>query len=271
MNDTRPTDLVLAERRGGVLLLTLNRPDRLNAWTAALEDQYFARLDDAEADPAVRVIVLTGAGRGFCAGADMEDLSELSAGTQRLERPRPRYFPATLRKPLIAAINGAAAGLGLIEALYCDVRFCTPEAKLTTAFARRGLIAEYGLAWMLPRLIGQSRALDLLLSARVVMGEEALQLGMVDRLAAPERLVDDAVAYAQDIAENCSPTALAIIKGQVRRALEDGFVQAAEEAERLTNEAVKRPDFGEGIASYLERRPPRFAPLEPSARPANGM
>ncbi len=103
------------------------------------------------------------------------------------------------------------------------------------------------------------------------MGEEALQLGMVDRLAAPERLVDDAVAYAQDIAENCSPTALAIIKGQVRRALEDGFVQAAEEAERLTNEAVKRPDFGEGIASYLERRPPRFAPLEPSARPANGM
>jgi enoyl-CoA hydratase/carnithine racemase len=271
MSDIRQADLVLAEQRGGVLLLTLNRPDRLNAWTPALEDAYFARLDDAESDPAVRAIVLTGAGRGFCAGADMKDLSEVSAGTQRLERPRPRYFPATVHKPLIAAINGATAGLGLIEALYCDVRFCTPDAKLTTAFARRGLIAEYGLAWMLPRLIGQSRALDLLLSARVVLGDEALELGLVDRLAAPERLVDVTVAYAQDIADNCSPTALAIIKGQVRRALEEGFVQSAEEAERLTNEAVERPDFAEGIASYLERRPPSFAPLEPPARPADGV
>lgn len=264
MRRSSPSDPVITERRGPVLLLTLNRPDRLNAWTGELEDEYFARLDEAEADPDVRAVVVTGAGRGFCAGADMDSLSAVSAGEERLDRPRPRWFPATLRKPLIAAINGPAAGLGLVEALYCDMRFCTPDAKMTTSFARRGLIAEYGLAWILPRLIGPSRALDLLLSARVIRGDEAFQLGLVDRIVDGERLVEETVAYAQDLAEHCSPTSMAIIKAQVARALEAGFVESAQEAERLTNEAVRRPDFSEGIASYLERRAPNFASL---ARP----
>ena len=181
------SELVLAERRGPVLVLTLNRPERLNAWTDALEECYYDRLDAAEDDPEVRAIVVTGAGRGFCAGADMGDL-EQGAGGADVEavlrnRPRPRAFPLTVRKPLIAAINGAAAGLGLVEALYCDMRFATPEAKLTTAFARRGLVAEYGMSWLLPRLVGYSTALDLLLSGRVVLGEEALRLRLVDRSA----------------------------------------------------------------------------------------
>jgi enoyl-CoA hydratase/carnithine racemase len=259
MADNEP--LVLSERRGRVLLLTLNRPDRLNAWTPELEDEYFALLDEAEADGEVRAVVLTGAGKGFCAGADMANLSRVSEGQERVNRPVPRTRPAMLRKPLIAAMNGATAGLGLIEALYCDVRFCTAEAKITTAFSRRGLIAEYGLAWMLPRLVGQSRALDLLMSARVIRGEAAHRMGLVDHLVDAERLVEEAVAYAQDIAENASPTSISIIKQQVRDALEGGFVASSEEAERLTNEAVRRPDFAEGVNSYLEKRPPEFAPL----------
>lgn len=263
MSETSSPDLVLAERRGAVLLLTLNRPDRLNAWTPELEDEYFARLDEAEADGDVRAVVVTGAGKGFCAGADMANLSRVSEGQERLERPRPRTTPAMLRKPLIAAINGAAAGLGLIEALYCDVRFCTPEAKLTTAFSRRGLIAEYGLSWMLPRLVGQSRALDLLMSARVIRGEEAYRIGLVDHLVDADALVDETVAYAQDIAENASPTSIAIMKQQIRDAMVGEFVASSDEAERLTNEAVKRPDFAEGVQSYLEKRPPQFAPLSP--------
>ena len=155
---------VISERRGSVLLLTLNRPDRLNAWNDALEARYFEHLDGAEADEEVRAIVVTGAGRGFCAGADLDDLKGASADDlSLLDRERPRHLPLLPRKPLIAAINGPAAGLGLVEALYCDIRFATPEAKMTTAFVQRGLIAEYGSAWLLPRLVGPSRALDLLI------------------------------------------------------------------------------------------------------------
>ena len=196
-------ELVLAEHRGPVLLLTLNRPDRLNAWNDALEERYFALLDDAEASPDVRAVVVTGAGRGFCAGADLADLEQVATvdfSTATLpERKRPRERPLALRKPLIAAINGAAVGLGLVEALYCDLRFCTPNAKLGTAFVRRGLIAEYGIAWLLPRLIGQSRALDLLLSGRIIQGEEALAMGLVDRV------VPDVVEAAVERADPEAP------------------------------------------------------------------
>lgn len=263
-------DLVLAERRGPVLLLTLNRPDRLNAWTNELEDHYFALLDDAEADPDVRAIVLTGAGRGFCAGADMDDLRQIGdadLGDADLpRRARPRSYPLTVRKPLIAAVNGAAAGLGFVEALYCDLRFCVPDAKLTTSFARRGLIAEYGISWLLPRLVGRSRALDLLLSGRVVRGEEALAMGLVDRVVAPGELVDAAVAYAADLAAYCSPTSMGVIKQQVLRAADAEFEPVFAEAGRLMLESFARPDFAEGVRSYLEGRPPRFAPLDPKER-----
>jgi enoyl-CoA hydratase/carnithine racemase len=266
MEATTVQDTVLAERRGAVLLLTLNRPDRLNAWTDALEDRYYGLLEEADADPEVRAIVVTGAGRGFCAGADMELLQQIGGpGDERqaVERPKPRSYPLTIRKPLIAAINGAAAGLGLVEALYCDVRFATPAAKFTTAFVRRGLIAEYGIAWLLPRIAGPSRALDLLLSGRVVLGEEAYRLGLVDRLCEPDALVDEAVAYAQELATHSSPASMAVIKEQVHAAMDATFQEAFTESERQMAASFGRPDVQEGVASYVEQRPPSFPPLTP--------
>jgi enoyl-CoA hydratase/carnithine racemase len=258
------TGAVLAERRGAVLLLTFNRPDRLNAWTDGLEARYFELLLEADADPDVRAVVVTGAGRGFCAGADMDDLVTLGDGeVTSVARARPRDTPMTLRKPLIAAINGAAAGLGLVEALYCDLRFCAAGAKLTTAFVRRGLIAEYGISWLLPRLVGPSRAMDLLLSGRVVTGEEALAMGLVDRLADPGTVVDAAVAYAQDLAEHCSPASMAVIKRQVQHDLGASWTDSLAAADALMLEGFRRPDVAEGVASYLERRAPDFPGLGP--------
>jgi enoyl-CoA hydratase/carnithine racemase len=260
-DDLVPDDLVLAEQRGAVLLLTLNRPDRLNAWTDALEDRYFALLDQAEADPGTRAVVVTGAGRGFCAGADLENLRRASTSEQVAGPARPRERPLFFGKPLIAAINGAAVGLGLIEALYCDVRFCVPAAKLGTAFAQRGLIAEYGIAWLLPRLVGRSRALDLLLSARLIRGDEALSMGLVDRIVEPETLLETAIGYATDLATLCSPTSMSLIKDQVLRAMDSDLPTAIALAGTLMTESFRHPDAAEGVTSFLESRPPRFQPL----------
>lgn len=268
MSDTLIADdnePVLAERRGAVLLITLNRPDRLNAWNDDIEVRYGDLLEQADDDPEVRAIVVTGAGRGFCAGADMDDLGAASesGGLRERHATRPRTFPLTVRKPLIAAINGAAAGLGLVEALFCDVRFATPTAKLTTAFARRGLIAEYGMAWLMPRIVGFSRAMDLLMSGRIVLGEEAAQMGLVDRVVDPESLLEETLAYAQDLAESCSPTSMAVIKDQVHGAMILDFDEANAEAERLMAESFGRADVREGVDSYVEKRGPAFDPLPP--------
>jgi enoyl-CoA hydratase/carnithine racemase len=258
-------DTVLAERRGAVLILTLNRPERLNAWNDALEARYFALLEEADADPEVRAIVVTGAGRGFCAGADMDDLQAVGDSNEPPVTPqtRPRSFPLTVRKPVIAAINGAAAGLGLVEALYCDIRFAAPKAKLTTAFARRGLIAEYGIAWILPRLIGPSRAVDLLLSGRVILAQDAVTIGLVDRIVEPEQLLAAAVAFAEELASYSSPTSMSVIKAQIQRAMDSDFATSVAEANELMLESFRQPDVAEGVASYLEGRPPAFAPLSP--------
>src|ERR1700687_423213 len=165
-------DVVLLENRDGIGLITLNRPERLNAWTGELENRYFDLLDECAADPDVKVIVVTGAGRGFCAGADMDMLQGIgsdggaAAGTARTTRPQ--WHTTTISKPVIAAINGACAGIGLVQALMADIRFAASGAKFTTAFARRGLIAEHGISWVLPKLAGAANALDLLMPGRVV-------------------------------------------------------------------------------------------------------
>lgn len=260
MNTTE--QMLLSERRGAVLLLTFNRPDRLNAWTNALEDQYFDALESADADPSVRAIVITGAGRGFSAGADMDDLAAApGADDDELGRPRPRHLPMTIRKPVIAAVNGAAAGLGFVETLYCDVRFASPEALFITAFVRRGLVAEYGSAWLLQRLVGSGRAADLLMSGRRVGGEEAARIGLVEHLVPADELVERAVAYATELATSCSPWSMATIKAQLALDAERSFAASVGHADTLMRASFQGADLTEGVASFTERRPPRFSPL----------
>jgi len=263
-------DPVLYElRRSGVAVLTLNRPDRMNGWGGGLAAKFYELLDRADADRNVRAIVVTGRGRAFCVGADMGDLSSMeNASTNgetdiaKLVGERHPHFVATLRKPVIAAINGACAGIGLTQALMCDVRFAAAGAKFSTSFARRGLIAEYGISWILPRIVGWGTAMDLLLSARVFLADEAARLGMVKEVVAPEELLPRAIAYAEDIAANCAPSSLAVIKQQVYEdAMRDVFA-ASDHAEKLMGESMQRPDFIEGITAFFEKRTPNFPPLK---------
>jgi enoyl-CoA hydratase/carnithine racemase len=258
-------EVVTRDVNDGVAVLTLNRPDRLNAWTGEMQVTYFDLLADCGERDDVRAIVVTGAGRGFCAGADMGDLEALSGGdgsvTTAAHDERSQTFPLTIGKPIIAAVNGACAGLGLVNALMCDLRFAVEDAKITTAFVRRGLVGEYGLAWMLPRLVGPAHALDLLLSGRIVLGEEAAAMGLVNRAVPADRLLDETLAYARDLAANCSPASMSVIKDQVYGDFERGLDEAYARAIELMGESFERPDFQEGIASFVERREPRFAPL----------
>ena len=259
------SDVVQKQVSEGVAVLTLNRPDRLNAWTAEMEQTYFGMLEECADSSDVRVIVVTGAGRGFCAGADMQELQAIGNGgpsAEEVARERyPQSLPLTIAKPIVAAINGACAGIGLVQALMCDIRFAAEGAKITTAFARRGLVAEHGISWILPRVVGPSRALDLLLSGRVVLADEALQLGLVNRVLAPERLLEATLDYARELAVNCSPASMATMKRQVYGDLELGLLDATAAADRLMLESFTAPDFVEGVTSFLERRDPRFAAL----------
>jgi enoyl-CoA hydratase/carnithine racemase len=259
------SEVVQMQVQDGVAVLTLNRPDRLNAWTAEMERVYFATLEECASAPEVRVIVVTGAGRGFCSGADMQALQAIGDGEAQDSAEEHARYPQTLAlsipKPIIAAINGACAGIGLVQALMCDVRFAAEGAKLTTAFARRGLVAEHGISWVLPRLVGQANALDLLLSGRVVFAEEALTLGLVNRVLAPDRLMDAALEYAHELVVNCSPKSMATMKRQVYADFQRELPDALAEADRLMFESFAAPDFTEGVTSFIERRDPRFAAL----------
>jgi enoyl-CoA hydratase/carnithine racemase len=261
------TEVVQRTIEDGVALLTLNRPDRLNAWTGEMERAYFDLLEECAASDQVRVVVVTGAGRGFCAGADMQELQAI--GDNGLEAAaeahdsRPQTFPLSIPKPIIAAINGPCAGIGLVQALMCDIRFAAEGAKLTTAFSRRGLVAEHGISWILPRLVGPATALDLLLSGRVVLGDEAAQLGLVNRALPADQVLPETMAYALDLAANCSPASMAAMKRQVYADLDTGLPGALAEADRLMVASLTAPDFVEGVASFVERRGPQFAPLAP--------
>lgn len=263
------SDAVLYEVRDKVAIITFNRPDRLNAWSSDLHVGYFTSLDRAAADPEVRVIVVTGAGRGWCAGADMDVLQGIGNaggfrddGDSEAGAPEWKHTHAmTIPKPVIAAINGACAGLGFVHALACDIRFAAEGAKFTVAFGRRGLIGEWGMSWTLPRLVGQAVALDLMLSSRVFLAEEAKELGVVNRLCSPDSLMDEVLAYAADLAQNVSPTSMAIMKQQVYTHPQMPIDEALAESIRLMEESVRRPDFKEGVASFVEKRPPNFSPL----------
>ena len=253
---------VLYEVANGVATLTLSRPERLNAWNNEMADRYFALMERATDDPEVRVIVITGAGRAFCAGADVGDLKTLGSGPlPGDERPQETFHTMDIPKPVIAAINGACVGIAFLLAATCDMRFAATGAKLSTTFARLGLNAEAGSSWILPRLVGLGPALDLLLSGRIVLSDEAREMGFVDRLYPPDRLMPETMAYARELAEKCSPASFAVIKRQVYGDLHRDYASAEKDALRLTREALREPDFLEGLASFSEKRAPRFAPL----------
>lgn len=259
-----------------VATITLNRPDKLNAWTAIMEREVRSAIEDAERDEDVRVIVLTGAGRGFCAGADMSLLSRVAdhgldestrervlrtAGRREGVRPdfqkKYSYFPA-VGKPVIAAINGPVVGLGLVITLYCDLRWASDAARFSTTFARRGLIAEYGMAWMLPRLVGLPNAIDLLFSARMIDAAEALRMGLVNQVFPQDVFSDNVREHARDLASGVSPRSLRVIKRQVYGAMFQTLAEAFELSEREMLASLQSEDFKEGVAHFLEKRAPAF-------------
>jgi enoyl-CoA hydratase/carnithine racemase len=262
-----------------IATLTLNRPDRLNAWTPVMENEVFHALQEADSDDIVRVIILTGAGRGFCAGADMQNLdavasdpkvaeklkAQLAAGPGGSQRADVRadyqktysYFPS-ISKPIIGALNGPTVGLGLVISLYCDIRIASDQAKFSTAFSRRGLIAEHGISWMLPRLVGLANSFDLLYSARLIDSAEALRMGLVSRVCPQASLLEEVRSYARELADKVSPRSLRVIKRQVYDALFQGLGEAIDIANTEMLESFACEDFQEGVAHFLEKRAPQF-------------
>ena len=271
-------EVVLYEKKdSGVALVTLNRPDRLNAVTGELTARLKEKIDDACKDDAVKVIVLTGAGRGFSAGADMDGLSNISdSGSmeegESKDSPEKRdyatnglnewegtysYFPS-VPKPIIAAINGPAAGVGLIMSLYCDMRLASDKAVFSTAFSKRGLIAEWGVGWIFPRIIGVAHTMDIMLTARKFDGKEAERIGLVNKCFSDENFMEDVLAYAEDVAKNVSPRSVQIMKRQIYTALDEGIKANLESSLEEMLKSFDSEDFKEGVKHFVEKRAPNF-------------
>ena len=268
---------IIYEVEDPVATITLNRPDKLNALTGRTMAELRHAVADAEQRSDVVGIVITGAGRGFCAGLDMNTLQAISAGDSSamgsgdVESSNPgdssmgsEYqlgpftYLLTVRKPVIAAVNGACAGLGFSLAIFSDMRFASEKAVFTTVFSHRGLVVEHGNSWMLPRLIGPGRALDVFWSGRKFDGAEAFQLGIANRVTSPDSLVEEASEYIRTLAAACSPTSIMHMKQQVYRQLNQPLGEAMRETNRLQDESSRWPDLKEGVASFMERRPPKF-------------
>ena len=261
----------------GVATITLHRPERLNAWTAQMNAEYRSNLSRAAGDPTVRVIVVTGAGRGFCAGAESEDLAgHVERGAYRtwdsdaLERPgygvRPEFdaelaYHFGIEKPIIAAVNGPVAGIGFALACYCDLRFAAAGAKFTTAHGRLGLPCAFGLAWLLPRLIGLPGAMDLILSSRTFTAEEARELGLVKAVVPGDELGDTVREYARMLATSVSPASMAASKRQVYEAFHQTAAESVRTAEALLDPMMSGPDYREGVAALREKRAAHFEDL----------
>lgn len=256
---------------GATAVITFNRPERMNALTKVLEAELRDAIEQAGRDPEVRAIVLTGAGRAFCAGMDMEELEVLppeDIQAQEWMRPydmnrradyqtRYSYFPAT-PKPIVSAINGAAAGLGLVMALYSDFRIASEQAVFATAFAKRGLIAEHGIAWMLPRIVGHAHATDLLLTSRKIDAREALRMGLVNRVVAVDQLLPEALTLARSLSVEVSPRSVRVMKRQLWEAPYQTLGEAVALANAEMFTSLQSEDFREGVAHFQERRPARF-------------
>ena len=255
----------------GVATITLSRPHRMNAWTGRMHTEYRHALSILNEDASVRVIVVTGEGKSFCVGADTAaleghsekgqydpgtpvDLAEPGFGV-RDEFDANFAYHFGLKKPVIAAINGPAAGVGLVLACYADLRFAVPGVKFTTAHGRFNMPAEYGLSWVLPRLIGLTRANDLLLSSRVFLSDEAYEMGLVNKLLPADELLNHVYQYAQDLAEKVAPGSLQETKWQIYADLHQDVGSAVRHADQKLDEMVQHPNYKEGLKAYLKKRP----------------
>ncbi|MBI5948703.1 MAG: enoyl-CoA hydratase/isomerase family protein [Chloroflexi bacterium] len=259
---------------GPLATVTLARPHRLNAWTGRMHTEYRWCIAEAESDPAVRAIIVTGEGRGFCAGADsaaLEGHVEKGGYDSGIREPlanpgygvRPEFdhnfaFQFGLTKPVIAAINGPAAGVGLVIGCFADIRFAAAGIKLTTAHGKLGLPAEYGLSWLLPRLVGVSRASELLFSSRVFLAEEAAAMGLLTGVLPGDELMPFVRDYARRLAATVAPSSLRETKRQLYADLHRDVGSAVAESEVLLDQMTKSADFREGVAALLEKREPRF-------------
>ena len=268
---------ILYEVADGIATVTLNRPEKLNAWTMRMSAEVRHAFVRANRDEAVRVIVITGAGKGYCAGADMDMLQGLQGGgsaaalaggdaslSVEFDASVPAAFrgdysyPLGLHKPVIAAVNGVAAGLGLSYMLYYDMRIASDRARLGTIFAKRGLVAEHGTSWLLPRLVGMANACDILYSGRLVGAEEALRMGLVNRVVPHDDLMSTVREIATDMVKQCSPRSIRLMKQQLYGDLFIDLAASMQEADREMVASFGTEDFREGVASFVQRRPPRF-------------
>ena len=259
--------VVLVDTADGIALITLNRPERRNAWTVQVQSAYFAALEAACLDEQVSVIVLTGAGGSFCPGADTQALAVYTdTGTTNPlaeEIEQPEWFPSLVRKPMIAAIEGPCAGVGLAHALMCDIRVAAEDARLSTAFARRSLPPMHGAAWLLERIAGASVTHELLLTGRTFNGAEAARLSVVTEAVPSGQALERALEIARDIVASCSPTSMAAIKEQLWTNRERTFAAAVEEVDQTLDDVLSSADFREGVESFVQRRPPHFSGLDP--------
>jgi len=265
-------DNIIYDVEDPVALITLNRPEALNAWTPGMDKEIRDAISRAETDRTVVGIVISGSGRGFCAGADMKSLDRLSSegGSGEAAASRQKFDDAdgdfggrftymlAASKPILAAVNGAVAGMGYPFSLCADIRVVSPDALFVTSFAHRGLIAEWGLSWLLPRLVGPSVALDLLFSSRRVYGEEALALGLANYITDADDLVPFCRRYIEDLAARGAPASFATMKRQVYEQLHNGLGEAELDSQKLMYATFGSDQFREGVRSFIEKRPPSF-------------
>jgi enoyl-CoA hydratase/carnithine racemase len=253
-------ETVRIDTHGSVAVVTLDRPQRLNAYTAKMGLELFGALAELDDSTEVRAIVVTGSGRAFCAGADLHEVrftpSEFAASREAEARVR----PWRAKTPILAALNGPAVGVGATLPLQWDLRIASDRATLSFPFVRRGLTPEAGSSWILPRLVGMSAALDLLLTGRTVDAREALSLGLISRVVEHDRLMEETLAIARDLAEHTSPTAVAATKQLLWRQAMDGDAERARGREEAVFAwAGAREDVAEGVQAFLDKRAPSFS------------
>ncbi len=265
---------ITEEIKNSVHILKLNRPDRLNAWTEEMAKEIKESMSNASKNKEVKAIVLTGTGRGFCAGADMDSLNAVDADEREEKSKESPYAPfdeawpldfqraqtwfPSVPKPIIAAINGPAAGLGLILSMWCDMRFAAKSAVFSTAFSKRGLIAEHGMSWLLPRLVGMGNAMDMSLTARKITAEEAEKIGFVNKIYDDEIFMEEVLKYAEYLANQVSPRSMRVMKRQLWQGLLQGLDEAVGIADKDMLDSFSSEDFKEGVAHFIEKRAPNF-------------